>query len=48
MQSRALALAEQAKTWKFLALWVDPVLFPPQILMLVGDQDGTCRIFIAV
>jgi hypothetical protein len=45
MQSHAPALAEQAKTWKFLELWVDPVLFPLKILMLVGDQDGTCRIF---
>jgi hypothetical protein len=45
MQSPALALAEQAKTWKFLELWVDPILFPPKILMLVADQDGTCRIF---
>ncbi len=45
MQSPALALAEQAKTWKFLELWVDPVLFPPRILLLVGDLDGTCRIF---
>jgi hypothetical protein len=45
MRSHELALAEQANTWKFLELWVDPVLFPPKILMLVGDQDGTCRIF---
>lgn len=45
MLSHEPALAEQAKTWKFLELWVDPVLFPPKILMLVGDQDGSCRIF---
>lgn len=45
MLSHELALAEQAKTWKFLELWVDPILFPPKILMLIGDQDGTCRIF---
>ena len=45
MQSNAPALEKQAKTWKFLEIWVDPVLFPPKILMLVGDQDGTCRIF---
>jgi hypothetical protein len=45
MQSHAPALAEQAKTWKFLELWVEPVLFPPKILMLVGNQDGTCHIF---
>lgn len=45
MLSPAPALAEQANTWQFLELWVDPVIFPPKILMLVGDQDGTCRIF---
>lgn len=45
MLSHGLGLAEQAKTWKFLELWVDPVLFPPKILMLIGDQDGSCRIF---
>ncbi len=45
MLSHVPALAEQAKTWKFLELWVDPVIFPPKILMLVCDQDGTCRIF---
>ncbi|WP_035987177.1 hypothetical protein [Leptolyngbya sp. KIOST-1] len=38
-------LAEQAKTWQFLELWVDLVLFPPKVLMLIGDRDGTCRIF---
>jgi hypothetical protein len=38
-------LVEQAETWKFLELWVDPVLFPPKVLMLIGDRDGTCRIF---
>jgi hypothetical protein len=45
MLFHAPVLAEQAKTWKFLELWVDPVLFPPKILMLVEDQDGSCRIF---
>lgn len=45
MPSHAPALAEQAKTWKFLELWVDTVLFPPKILIIVGDQDGICRIF---
>lgn len=45
MLSHVPVLAEQAKTWKFLELWVDPVLFPPKILMLIGDRDGSCRIF---
>jgi hypothetical protein len=45
MQSHAPVLVEQAKNWKFLELWVDPGLFPPKILMLVADQDDSCRIF---
>ena len=44
MQSHAPALVEQAKTCKVLELWVDPIIFPPKVLMLVGDQDGTCCI----
>jgi hypothetical protein len=45
MLSQEPALAEQAKTWQFLELWVDPILFPPKVLMVVGDEDGSCRIF---
>ncbi len=45
MQSPALALAKRAETWQFLELWVDPVIFPPKILMLVGDHNGACYIF---
>ena len=45
MLSQEPALAEQAKTWQFLELWVDSVLFPPRILMVVCDRNGTCRIF---
>ena len=45
MQSPVLDLAKQTNTWKFLELWVDPVIFPPKIMMLVADQDGSCRIF---
>jgi hypothetical protein len=33
MLSHAPALAEQAKTWTFLELWIDPILFPPKILL---------------
>jgi hypothetical protein len=45
MLSPELALAEQAKTWQLLELWVYPVLFPPKVLMVVSDEDGSCRIF---
>ncbi len=45
MLSLKLTLEEQAKTWQFLELWVDPILFPPKVLMVVGGEDGSCRIF---
>ena len=45
MLSQELALEKQANSWKFLELWVDPVLFLPKILMIIGDQDSTYRIF---
>ncbi len=45
MLSPEPALAEQANDWNFLELWVDPIVFPPKILMVIGDRDGTCRIF---
>ena len=45
MLSQEQVLAERAKTWQFLELWVDPALFPPRVLMLIGDRDGSCRIF---
>ena len=48
MLSHAPALAEQAKTWKMLELWVDPVLFPPKILMLVSDASPSTATGLAV
>ena len=45
MLSQEQVLAERAKTWQFLELWVDSALFPPRVLMLIGDRDGSCRIF---
>jgi len=45
MQFVVTALEKQAKTWKFIELWVDPIPFPPKILMLVVDHDGKCNVF---
>ncbi len=36
MQSHATVLDEQAELWQFIEIWVDPILFPPKILMLVA------------
>ncbi len=43
MLSHAPNLAEQINDWKFIELWVDPIVFPPRILMLVsGKKGGFC------
>ena len=38
-------LAEQINVWEFIELWVDPIVFPPRILMLVGEQISKCCIY---
>jgi len=45
MLSHALDHAEQVNDWKFLELWVDPIVFPPRILMLIGNKEGTYSIY---
>ncbi len=31
--------------WNFLEVWVDPMQFPPYLLLLLGDESGICHIF---
>jgi len=38
-------LAEQINDWEFIELWVDPIVFPPRILMLVEEQNSKCCIY---
>jgi hypothetical protein len=38
-------LAEQINDWEFIELWVDPIVFPPRILMLVDEQNSKCCIY---
>ena len=38
-------LVEQINDWEFIELWVDPIVFPPRILMLVGDKNSKCGIY---
>jgi hypothetical protein len=45
MLSHAPNLASQINTWEFIELWVDPIVFPPRILMLVRDRVGNCCIY---
>ena len=36
---------EQIKNWQFLEVWIDPILFPPRVLLLVGNEEGCCGIY---
>ena len=45
MLSPAQNLVEQINDWEFIELWVDPIVFPPRILMLVGDKNSKCGIY---
>jgi hypothetical protein len=45
MLSHAQVLADKANNWQFVELWVDPIVFPRKILMLVCDQQGACGIY---
>lgn len=31
--------------WHFVEVWIDPMLFPPYILLLLGDPVGNCRVY---
>ncbi len=38
-------LAEQINVWEFMELWVDAIVFPLRILMLVEEQNSKCFIY---
>lgn len=31
--------------WQFVELWIDAIIFPPRILMLIGDNSGKFQIY---
>ena len=41
-QSRAPEPVENK--WNFIEAWVDPLQFPPYILLLLSDESGSCCI----
>lgn len=45
MLSPAQSLGAQINDWEFIELWVDPIVFPPRILMLVGGKNSKCGIY---
>lgn len=40
--SRALDPAKS--DWNFVEVWIDPMLSPPYILLLLGGLSGRCRV----
>ncbi len=30
--------------WNFVEVWIDPMLSPPYVLLLLGDPAGNCRV----
>ena len=45
MLSHVQDLAAQITDWEFIELWVDPIIFPPRIIMLVSTKQGNCCIY---
>ncbi|UBF24525.1 hypothetical protein K9N68_22930 [Kovacikia minuta CCNUW1] len=33
------------RNWEFTEVWIDPMLSPPYVLVLLGDRTGNCQIF---
>lgn len=31
--------------WEFTEVWVDPMLSPPYVLLLLGDRAGNCGVY---
>ncbi len=31
--------------WQFIELWIDAIIFPPHILILVGDNQGNFNVY---
>jgi hypothetical protein len=40
-----LNLEKQLNQWQFLELWIDPIIFPPTILMLIKDHNNQFMIY---
>lgn len=40
----SLALDPVKSEWNFVEVWIDPMLSPPYILLLLGDPAGSCRV----
>jgi hypothetical protein len=44
MLSPELIQEKQINPWEFIELWIDPIVFPPTILMLIKNKDNQFNI----
>ena len=33
------------REWDFVEVWIDPMLSPPYILLLLGNSSGDCQVY---
>ena len=33
------------REWNFVEVWIDPMLSPPYMLLLLGDPAGSCQVY---
>lgn len=41
----SLARDPAKSEWNFVEVWIDPMLSPPYILLLLGDLAGSCHVY---
>jgi hypothetical protein len=39
------ALDPVKSQWSFMEVWVDPMLSPPYLLLLLGNPAGSCHVY---
>lgn len=39
------ALDPAKRDWNFAEVWIDPMLFPPYVLLLLSDPAGNCYVY---
>jgi hypothetical protein len=44
MLSQELIQEKQLNQWEFIELWIDPIVFPPTILMLIKNKNNQFNI----
>lgn len=45
MLSQEQNLAILNSNWQFVELWIDTIIFPPRILILIGDNEKNFNVY---